>query len=54
MAEQYILQVTAGSGYDVKTHTVVPVNTAAPVRMESELMSVELNVRVQVSVCFLL
>ena len=48
MAHNYILQVTAGSEYDVKTHTVVPVNSPTAVSIDSELMSVDLNVRIQV------
>lgn len=48
MANNYILQVTAGSEYDVKTHKIVPVNTATPVSIDTDLMSVDLNVRIQV------
>ncbi|KAK0712835.1 hypothetical protein B0T26DRAFT_648935 [Lasiosphaeria miniovina] len=47
MADKYIIRVTAGSGYDVGEHVVVPVNTAEPVRISSALADVELNVRVQ-------
>lgn len=47
MAEKYIVRVTAGCSYDVDKHVVVPVNTAEPVRLSSELMDAELNVRVQ-------
>ncbi|KAG0645452.1 hypothetical protein D0Z07_8624 [Hyphodiscus hymeniophilus] len=47
MAHNYVLQVTAGSEYDVNTHKIVPVNTSTPVSIDSELMSVDLNVRVQ-------
>lgn len=48
MAHNYILQVTAGSEYDIKTHKVVPVNSATPVSIDSDLVSVDLNVRIQV------
>jgi hypothetical protein len=48
MAHNYILQVTAGPEYDIKTHTVVPVNSATPVSIDSDLVSVDLNVRIQV------
>ncbi|TAQ91139.1 hypothetical protein B7494_g499 [Chlorociboria aeruginascens] len=47
MAHNYVLQVTAGSGYDIKTHQVVPVNDAKPITIESEHMKVDLNVRIQ-------
>lgn len=47
MAEKYIVRVTAGCSYDVDEHVVVPVNTAEPVRLSSEFMDAELNVRVQ-------
>lgn len=47
MAEKYIIRVTAGSGYDVDAHQVVPVNSPEPLKISSGLMDVELNVRVQ-------
>ncbi|KAJ8069998.1 hypothetical protein OCU04_000402 [Sclerotinia nivalis] len=47
MAENYILQVTAGSGYDISKHQIVPVNQAECVRIENELCEVDLNVRIQ-------
>jgi hypothetical protein len=47
MAEKYIIRVTAGSDYDVDTHTVVPVNSPELVKISNEHMDVELNVRVQ-------
>ncbi|ESZ98321.1 hypothetical protein SBOR_1314 [Sclerotinia borealis F-4128] len=47
MAENYILQVTAGSEYDVRKHQIVPVNQAKCIRIENELCEVDLNVRVQ-------
>jgi len=53
MAENYILQVTAGSKYDVSTHQIVPVNQAKTIRIENELCEVDLNVRIQVSQLFL-
>jgi hypothetical protein len=48
MAHNYILKVTAGPEYDVNTHKIVPVNESTPISLESELMSVDLNVRIQV------
>jgi hypothetical protein len=47
MAHNYILQVTAGSEYDITKHKIVPVNHATPVTIESEHISVDLNVRIQ-------
>lgn len=47
MAEKYILRVTAGPTYDINDHTEVPVNAPAPVKITSELMDIELNVRIQ-------
>jgi len=48
MAHNYILQVTAGPSYDPKTHKIVAVNTPEPLSISSDLMDIELNVRVQV------
>jgi hypothetical protein len=48
MAHNYILQVTAGSVYDITQHQVVPVNTPKMLKIESEDVTVELNVRIQV------
>lgn len=48
MAHNYLLQVSTGTEYDVTKHKIVPVNSAAPVKIESELMSAEVNVRIQV------
>ncbi|TVY37487.1 UPF0590 protein [Lachnellula occidentalis] len=48
MAHNYILQVTAGSEYDIAKHQIVPVNSPKPVSISSELIDVDLNVRVQV------
>jgi hypothetical protein len=47
MAQNYILRVTAGPEYEVSTHQVVPVNTATPITLESDLCSVSLNVRIE-------
>ena len=49
MAQNYILQVTAGSEYDVRKHQIVPVNQPTPITIDSEHMSVDLNVRIQAS-----
>lgn len=48
MAHNYILQVTAGSEYDITKHQVVPVNESTPITIDSEHVSVDLNVRIQV------
>lgn len=48
MAHNYILQVTAGSTYDLKDHKVVAVNTAEPLSISSAHMDIDLNVRIQV------
>ncbi|KAH9219187.1 hypothetical protein DL95DRAFT_359351 [Leptodontidium sp. 2 PMI_412] len=47
MAHNYILQVTTGSEYDVKTHKIVPVNQSTPVIIDTEHITVDLNVRIQ-------
>ncbi|KEY65683.1 hypothetical protein S7711_07515 [Stachybotrys chartarum IBT 7711] len=47
MAENYILRVTAGPGYEESQHVEVPVNKSDPVHIKSDLAEVELNVRVQ-------
>ncbi|KAI1492893.1 hypothetical protein F5X96DRAFT_304626 [Biscogniauxia mediterranea] len=47
MADRYVIRVTAGSDYDMDQHVVVPVNTPDPVKINSELMDIDLNVRVQ-------
>ncbi|KAI5864951.1 DUF1769-domain-containing protein [Durotheca rogersii] len=47
MAEKYIIRVTAGSDYDLDQHVVVPVNSHEPVRIDTELIDAELNVRVR-------
>ena len=47
MADKYVLRVTAGSTYDLSQHVEVPVSKATPVKVSSEHMDVELNVRVQ-------
>ena len=48
MAHNYILQVTAGSKYDITKHQIVQVNHANPTTIHSEHISVDLNVRIQV------
>ncbi|PVH88149.1 DUF1769-domain-containing protein [Cadophora sp. DSE1049] len=47
MAHNYVLQVTAGSEYDIKTHKIVPVNQSTPITIDSEHINVDLNVRIQ-------
>ncbi|CAG8971436.1 hypothetical protein HYALB_00002019 [Hymenoscyphus albidus] len=47
MAHNYILRVTAGSEYDIAKHQIVPVNKAESITIESEHISVSLNVRIQ-------
>ncbi|KAI2605563.1 DUF1769-domain-containing protein [Hypoxylon sp. NC1633] len=47
MAGKYIIRVTAGSDYDLDRHVVVPVNSHSPLKVSSDLMDAELNVRVQ-------
>jgi hypothetical protein len=48
MAHNYILQVTTGTEYDITKHKIVPVNSPKTTRIESEDVTVELNVRIQV------
>ncbi|KAI0015420.1 f-box domain-containing protein [Xylariomycetidae sp. FL0641] len=43
----YIIRVTAGPDYDIDKHVEVPVNTPDLVKISSDLMDAELNVRVQ-------
>ncbi|KPM44590.1 hypothetical protein AK830_g1914 [Neonectria ditissima] len=47
MGDNYVLYITAGSGYDDTQHVQVPVNTAQPLRISSDLADIELNVRIQ-------
>lgn len=47
MRDNYILRVTAGSNYNLQEQVEVPVNTAAPVKISTEHMDIELNVRIQ-------
>lgn len=47
MADKYIIRVTAGSDYDINNHVVVPVNCHETVRISTDLIDAELNVRVQ-------
>lgn len=45
--KKYRLKVTAGKAYDMATHQCVPVNEDHTVRIDSELATVSLGVRVQ-------
>ncbi|KAI5458232.1 hypothetical protein BGZ63DRAFT_60591 [Mariannaea sp. PMI_226] len=47
MAENYVLRITAGSGYDDDLQVQVPINAAQPIHISSELADIELNVRIQ-------
>ncbi|TQS39122.1 hypothetical protein Golomagni_00357 [Golovinomyces magnicellulatus] len=47
MAENYLLQVTAGPSYDCSRHQVVPVNSPKTISIESDFISADLNVRIQ-------
>ncbi|KLU81053.1 hypothetical protein MAPG_00148 [Magnaporthiopsis poae ATCC 64411] len=47
MAHNYIIRVTAGTVRDVKEHAVVPVNTADPLHITSDLIDARLSVRVK-------
>lgn len=47
MSDTYVMRVTAGTSYDLKEQTEVPVNTANPVKLSSEHMDIELNIRIQ-------
>lgn len=47
MADKYLLRVTAGPGYDTAGHVEVPVNTAEPVTISSDLIDAQLRVRIQ-------
>ncbi|KAH7140098.1 hypothetical protein B0J13DRAFT_61203 [Dactylonectria estremocensis] len=47
MGDNHILYITAGPGYDDDQHIQVPVNTAQPIRISSDLADIELNVRIQ-------
>ncbi|KIN02290.1 hypothetical protein OIDMADRAFT_197413 [Oidiodendron maius Zn] len=47
MAHNYILRVTAGPANDPKLHKVVPVNSPVPLSIESDLIDIDLNVRIQ-------
>ncbi|RDA91878.1 hypothetical protein CP533_0386 [Ophiocordyceps camponoti-saundersi (nom. inval.)] len=47
MADQYVLRVTAGPGYDEAVHVEVPVNRPEPLRIQSPVADVELNVRIR-------
>ncbi|RKF76108.1 putative f-box domain containing protein [Golovinomyces cichoracearum] len=47
MAENYLLQVTAGPSYDRSGHQVVPVNSPKTTSIESDFIFADLNVRIQ-------
>lgn len=47
MADNYVLRITAGPGYDTSDHVEVPVNTPAPLSINSSRASIDLSVRVQ-------
>ncbi|KAM7191713.1 Protein of unknown function (DUF1769) domain containing protein [Naviculisporaceae sp. PSN 640] len=47
MADKYVLRVTAGPEYDIDKHVQVHVNKPDPIKITSEHMDIELNVRVQ-------
>jgi hypothetical protein len=47
MADNYVLHITAGPGYDDDSHVQVPINAAEPLRISSDRADIELNVRVQ-------
>lgn len=47
MADKYTLRVTAGPTYDLADHVEVPVNEPNLTRISTELMDIELNVRIQ-------
>ncbi|KAI0169387.1 DUF1769-domain-containing protein [Hypoxylon sp. FL1284] len=47
MAEKYIIRVTAGPDYDLDKHVVVPVNSHELIRISSDLIDADLNVRIQ-------
>ncbi|KAL2186411.1 DUF1769-domain-containing protein [Thermothelomyces heterothallicus CBS 203.75] len=47
MAHKYVIRVTAGPDYDLSSHIEVPVNSAEPVHIASDLVDADLCVRVQ-------
>lgn len=47
MSDKYILRITAGPTYNLDDHTEVPVNSPTPVKVSTELMDIDLNVRIQ-------
>lgn len=47
MADKYIIRVTAGPDYDMDSQQEVPVNSPRPLKFSTDLMDIELNVRVQ-------
>lgn len=47
MADKYLMRVTAGTSYDLKEQVEVPINSPKTVKLGSEHMDIELNVRIQ-------
>ncbi|KAI9825893.1 MAG: hypothetical protein M1832_000834 [Thelocarpon impressellum] len=47
MAEKYLLRVTAGPSYDPATHKPITPNSSTPTFIETQIASVNLNVRIQ-------
>lgn len=47
MADEYLLQVTAGPFYDPASHQVVAVNSGTPTKVQSPLCDAYISVRVQ-------
>ncbi|KAI0389607.1 DUF1769-domain-containing protein [Xylariaceae sp. FL0594] len=47
MADKYVLRVTAGSDYNIDKQVEVPVNSAETVKISSDLIDAEVNIRVQ-------
>ncbi|KAM5350598.1 hypothetical protein ACJ41O_007103 [Fusarium nematophilum] len=47
MAENYVLHITAGPSYDQSEQVEVPINTAQPMIIKSDLADIELNIRIQ-------
>ncbi|KAH9876560.1 hypothetical protein J1614_003691 [Plenodomus biglobosus] len=45
--DKYLLEVTAGPSYDSSTHSQVPVNSAKPTLIESNLLTAYLHVRIR-------
>ena len=47
MADQYIIRVTAGPGYDVEKHVTVNVNQPGLTKIKGDGADIDLNVRIQ-------